>query len=297
MNILITGGTGLIGSAFIHKFQEAHSFTVLTRRPEHAVRRLGEKVNAIHSLSTLQNLNNFDAVINLSGEPIADKRWSKKQKQRLERSRWQITDELVALFEKSSKKPAVFISGSAVGYYGRQGDKAVTERDYMAHDEYSHQLCKVWEDKAKAAEAFTRVCILRTGIVLAPKGGALTKMVPPFRFGLGGPIADGQQMMSWVHLDDMVSILDFLLHEKGVAGVFNATAPEPVNNETFSRTIASVLNRPCIFRVPGVVMKLAFGEMSDLLLTGQAALPERLQEAGYQFQYAELKPALEQCLA
>ncbi|WP_113906436.1 TIGR01777 family oxidoreductase [Aliidiomarina celeris] len=296
MNILITGGTGLIGSAFIHAFHEQHKFTVLTRRPEHARSALGSHISAIHSLSTLANLNAFDAVINLAGEGIADKRWNAKRKRRLERSRWQITDELVALFEKSSRKPAVFISGSAVGYYGRQSEKPVTERDYIAHDEYSHQLCKVWEDKARAAEPHTRVCILRTGVVLAAEGGALKRMVPPFRFGLGGPIGSGTQMMSWIHLNDMIHILDFLLHHKDCSGVYNATAPNPVSNALFSQTIAKVLHRPCVFRVPGIIMKLAFGEMADLLLTGQAALPERLQQAGYSFHYPELTEALTQCL-
>lgn len=296
MKILITGGTGLIGSAYIHRFHEQHQFTVLTRRPERAKRQLGEQVAVINRLATLENLNDFDAVINLAGEPIAEKRWSKAQKSRIEKSRWQTTDELVSLFAKSSKPPAVFISGSAVGYYGRQGNEPVTERDYIAHDEYSHQLCKTWEDKARAAEAMTRLCILRTGIVLSPAGGALERMVPPFRFGLGGPIASGEQMMSWIHLEDMLQLIDFLLHNTDCQGIFNATAPHPVSNADFSQALATTLKRPCVFRVPGFVLKIVFGEMADLLLTGQAAFPKRLEEAGFEFRYRNIEAALQDVL-
>lgn len=291
MKILITGGTGLIGSAFISRFQ--HEYTILTRRPESAARQLGEQHTYIHHLSALRNLNDFDAVINLAGEPIAEKRWSTRQKSRIERSRWQITDELVSLLEASSQPPNVFISGSAVGYYGRQGETKVTERDYIAHDEFSHQLCKTWEDKAKQAADKTRLCIVRTGIVLAPKGGALERMVPPFKFGLGGPIGHGQQMMSWIHIQDMLSVIHFLMENEDSSGIYNATAPNPVSNEAFSQSLANVLHRPCLFRVPGFVMKLAFGEMSDLLLTGQAVIPEKLEECGFKFEFNELKPALE----
>jgi len=291
VKILITGGTGLIGRAFIQRFE--HDYTILTRRPESAARQMGDQHRYIARLSGLDNLNEFDAVINLAGEPIAEKRWTRAQKNRIERSRWQTTDDLVKLFQASTTPPKVFISGSAVGYYGRQEEGTVTERDYIAHDEFSHQLCKIWEDKAQQVSDTTRVCLLRTGIVIAPKGGALERMVPPFKFGLGGPIGAGQQMMSWVHLEDMLGIINHLLNDESCSGAFNATAPNPVSNEAFSHTLADVLNRPCIFRVPGFVMRLAFGEMADLLLTGQAAIPERIQECGYQFRFAELKPALE----
>ncbi|RTE87575.1 MULTISPECIES: TIGR01777 family oxidoreductase [Gammaproteobacteria] len=290
MKILITGGTGLIGSAFIERYD--HDYTILTRRPESAARQLSDKHTYINRLSELKNLNDFDAVINLAGEPIAEKRWTKKHKARIEKSRWQTTDELVALFEASSKPAATFISGSAVGYYGRQGDEKVTERDYIAHDEFSHELCKTWEDKAKQAETKTRLCLLRTGIVLSPSGGALNRMVTPFKLGLGGPIGHGQQMMSWVHIEDMIEMIQFLLENENCQGVFNATAPQPVSNEKFSKCLAQTLNRPCLFRVPAFTMRLAFGEMADLLLTGQAVLPQKLQEQGFTFKYEHIEPCL-----
>lgn len=293
MKILITGATGLVGSAFIRKYGEQHEITALSRSPEKASKKLGKSVRVIASLSELDNLNNFDAVLNLAGEPIADKRWSEKQKERIQKSRFRITEQLAALIQNSERPPEVFISGSAVGFYGRQGTKKVSETEGTPHDEFSHQLCKQWEQLAnEAASPETRVCLLRTGIVVASSGGALKRMAPPFKFGLGGPIGDGQQMMSWIHIHDMVAAIDFLLHKQDCAGAYNLTAPNPVNNETFSKTLAKVLHRPAIFRVPAFVMRMAFGEMSDLLLTGQAVIPERLLAEGFKFEYPELEPAL-----
>lgn len=297
MKILFTGGTGLIGSAFISKFGARHEFTVLSRRPARARQELDNAVNTLASLNELDNLDGFDAVINLAGEPIADKRWTRNQKKRIERSRWNITEKLAELFKASEKPPEVLISGSAIGYYGRQGKEPVTENKNTPNKEFSHFLCKKWEKLATdIASDRTRVCILRTGIVLAPEGGALNRMKLPFKLFVGGPVGNGEQMMSWVHLDDMVDILDFLLNCENCDGVYNATAPNPASNEDFSKTLAKVMERPCFFRVPAFVLKLGLGEMSDLLLTGQAVLPERLQKAGYEFRYPELERALKQCV-
>ncbi|RUO19290.1 TIGR01777 family protein [Aliidiomarina iranensis] len=293
MKILITGATGLVGSAFIRKYGEQHEITALSRTPSKASKKLGRGIRVLGSLAELDNLNNYDAVINLAGEPIAEKRWSEAQKERIENSRFRITEQLTALIKNSEHPPEVFISGSAVGFYGRQGEKLVSETEGTPHKEFSHELCQRWEQLAnEAASSQTRVCLLRTGIVLARSGGALQRMAPPFKFGLGGPIGDGQQMMSWIHIADMVAAIDFLLNKTACAGAYNLTAPEPVNNEVFSKTLAKVLHRPAIFRVPAFVMRLAFGEMSDLLLTGQAVVPKRLLEAGFQFEYSKLEPAL-----
>lgn len=294
MNILITGGTGLVGSAFIQRFGDDYNITVLSRHPERAHKKLGPTVSVLASLGELENLNHFDAVINLAGEPIADKRWTSAQRKRIEKSRWHITDTLVGLFEASESPPHTFISGSAIGYYGRQGTTPVTEAKNTPNDEFSHRLCKYWEDIALRAKSDkTRVCLLRTGIVLARQGGALKKMVPPFRLGLGGPMGSGEQMMSWIHINDMTAAIQFLLQQRDCSGAYNLTAPNPVNNATFSKTLGKVLHRPAFFRVPAFVLRLGFGEMSDLLLTGQAVLPERLQQAGYNFEYEELHQALE----
>lgn len=291
MKILFTGGTGLIGSAFIKRFSH-HQYTVLTRNPDKAKRILGSQVHTITRLDSLTSLDHFDAVINLAGEPIADKRWSAARKAKLEQSRWVITKQLAALMNQSTTPPAVFISGSAVGYYGHQGTTPVTESSYTAHSEYSHLLCRVWEEAAQQCAAVTRLCIVRTGIVLAPKGGALARMALPFKFGVGGPIGSGKQMMSWIHLDDMVSLLAYLLEHEQCQGNYNATAPVPVSNREFSQTLAKVLRRPCLFTVPAVVLRTVFGDMADIILTGQAVLPERLQQEGFTFHYPSLEPAL-----
>lgn len=298
MRILMTGGTGLIGSCFIQRFSASHDFTVLARKPQAAARKLGKNVRVLASLSELEHLDLFDAVINLAGEPIADKRWSDAQKERIQNSRWQTTQKLVSLIQASARPPRTFISGSAIGYYGRQSSEPVTETRGVPHDEFSHELCARWEQIANsAASAETRVCLLRTGVVLAKHGGALKKMLPPFYFGLGGPIGNGQQMMSWIHLHDMVNAIEFLLTHDECAGAYNMTAPTPVSNKVFSTTIGKVLNRPTFMRVPAPAMRLIFGEMAeDLLLNGQAVLPERLHAAGFEFSYPELEPALRQLL-
>src|SRR5690554_2444402 len=296
MNILFTGGTGLIGSAFIKGIGQNYHYTVLTRQPENAKCILGPKVKTITRLDALKDLNAFDAVINLAGEPIADKRWTAARKAKLEQSRWALTEQLVQLMHASENPPKVFISGSAVGYYGRQGQQPVTENSATPHPEYSHTLCKGWEDTAQTVADKTRLSIVRTGIVLAPQGGALKKMAVPFKFGLGGPIGSGKQMMSWIHINDMVRLLHFSLEEEQCEGAYNATAPAPVSNLEFSKSLAQTLNRPCIFKVPSFVMRALLGEMADLILTGQAALPERLQRQGFEFEYPELTPALQQVL-
>ncbi|WP_194755344.1 TIGR01777 family oxidoreductase [Aliidiomarina indica] len=297
MNILITGGTGLVGSHFIQRYGDDHSITVLTRHPKNARKKLGPTVSLLASLGELENLNHFDAVINLAGEPIAEKRWTDAQRERIEQSRWHITESLVGLFAASETPPHTFISGSAIGYYGRQGTTPVTEAEHTPNDEFSHRLCKQWETIALRAESSkTRVCLLRTGIVLSRNGGALKKMLLPFRLGLGGPMGDGKQMMSWIHIHDMTAGIMFLLEHPECSGPYNFTAPKPVNNETFSKTLGKSLHRPAFFRAPAFVLRLAFGEMSDLMLTGQAVLPERLEQAGYTFEYGELKEALDACV-
>lgn len=295
MKLLITGATGLIGTALYKKLRNQHQLTVLTRNANRAYQKLGHDIEAITQLSELNNLNQFDAVINLAGEPIAGKRWSNGQKRRIEQSRWQITEQLAHLFEASDQPPEVLISGSAIGYYGRQGREPVTEDSHKVHDEFTHRLCAHWETLAVQAEsASTRVCLLRTGIVLAQDGGALQRMALPFKFGLGGPIGDGKQMMSWIHLDDMVDLILYLLNNEECKGPYNATAPNPVSNEEFSRTLARVLNRPCLFRVPAVVMRALLGEMADMILTGQAVLPERIQQHGFEFRHSTVRDALQQ---
>lgn len=293
MHILITGATGLIGSELYKHLLNHHRVTVLTRSPSRAYIKLGHRIEAIQNLDEV-DFNNVDIVINLAGEPIVNKRWSEQQKKRIYDSRLNTTDAIVAKINAADNKPKALISGSAIGYYGRQGDVEITEDFSHCYDEFSHQLCRDWE--AAANKAQTRVCLLRTGIVLSAQGGALGKMLPAFRFGLGGPIGDGQQYMSWIHLDDMVQLIMYLIKYDHISGAINATAPKPVNNEEFSKTLAEVLRRPAIVRMPAFALRLMMGEMADLLLYGQNVQPQRLIDEGFRFRHPELKPALAQLL-
>ena len=293
MKILITGGTGLIGSKLIPTLLPEHDIVGLTRSVAAAEHKLGSDVKWVSSLSDLLDLNEFDAVINLAGEPIVAKRWSASQKQRLENSRWEITRKLTDLFNKSTQPPEVFISGSAIGYYGRQNAAPIDERFDKPHDEFSHQLCKKWESIALEAQSErTRVCILRTGIVLAKNEGALGKMELPFKLGLGGPIGAGDHYMSWIHINDMVAAIGLLLTQKNSSGIFNLTAPETVSNAVFSQCLAGALHRPCLLFTPKMALKLAMGEMADLLIHGQNVIPKHLLDLGFVFTHPKLDQAL-----
>ncbi|MCE2593394.1 TIGR01777 family oxidoreductase [Motilimonas cestriensis] len=297
MNILITGGTGLIGQRLCKVLNSAHQLTVLSRSKHKAHSLLGSDITIIEDLASLTNLNQFDAVINLAGEPIAEKRWTEKQKHAICQSRWTITQQLVELFKASDHAPKTFISGSAIGIYGRQNAQPITEDFDQYNQEFSHTICQQWEDIANQAQPHTRVCNLRTGIVLSQQGGALKKMLPPFKMGVGGRIGSGQQFMSWIHIDDMVNGIIWLLEHDALSGAFNFTAPKPVTNKTFSLELAATLNRPAFCPVPATVLKVLLGEMSDLLLYGQNVLPEKLSQSGYQFKHPDIKEALQDLLS
>ncbi|MBJ7221383.1 MULTISPECIES: TIGR01777 family oxidoreductase [unclassified Brenneria] len=293
MQLLVTGGTGLIGRHLIQRLLLlSHHVTVLTRDPQRARKVLGDQVEYWSTLNNKTALNGFDGVINLAGEPIAGKRWTPQQKQRLSQSRWSITEQLAKLINASSEPPAVFISGSAVGYYGDQGAALVTEDETPAN-EFTHHLCARWEALAQSAESDkTRVCLLRTGIVLSAEGGALAKMLPLFRLGLGGPMGSGKQYMPWIHIDDMVNGIIYLLDNQILSGPFNMVSPYPVRNEQFSAMLADELDRPGFMRAPAFAIKLLLGEASTLVLGGQRAIPQRLEAAGFGFRFFELEEAL-----
>lgn len=288
-SILITGGTGLIGRTLVKSLHKQYAITVVTRDPNRATRLLGDNITCI-AAEELRSVDDFDAVVNLAGEPIADKRWTDAQKGRICQSRWKITQQLVDLINNSSNPPVVFISGSAIGVYGRQGDTVITEEFTDFHDEFSREVCQKWEEIALKAK--TRVCVLRTGVVLSDEGGALSKMLMPFRLGLGGPIGTGKQFMSWIHLDDMVNGIQFLLENDETKGIYNLTSPNPNTNHFFSLALAKRLERPCIFRVPAFVIKTLMGESSDLVLFGQKVIPQKLIDDGFKFAFPTLKAAL-----
>lgn len=300
MKLFITGGSGLIGSAFIHSLDKGCHVTVLTRDAVKAADKLRSAqcdITYVLDLDEIEHFDGYQAVINLSGEPIADKRWTQNQKQKILDSRWQITQKLVDKIQRSTQPPGVFISGSAIGYYGRQQDEPIREDHLQLHREFSHYICKRWEEIANLAHSEqTRVCLLRTGIVLSKRGGALGKMLLPFKLGLGGKVASGKQYMAWIHIQDMLRAIHFLLLNQQCEGVYNLTAPNPVTNLEFSQTLAHTLHRPCLFPVPAFVLKLALGEMSDLLIYGQNVIPARLSEEGFEFDYPELQGAMENIL-
>ncbi|OBT08617.1 TIGR01777 family protein [Vibrio sp. UCD-FRSSP16_10] len=300
MNILITGGTGFIGRALIKQLIP-HQMTILTRDCEHAASQF-KHVNPnclklIASLDAIDDVSEFDAIINLAGEPIANQRWSDSQKKLICDSRWQITQRLVELINQSDNPPAVLINGSAVGIYGDQKQLIVTEDTPYKSDGFPHYVCQKWEQLAnQVVNNSTRVAILRTGIVLGENGGALDKMLLPYKLGLGGPFGAGQQYMPWIHIQDMVRAIQFLLETPNCSGPFNMVAPHPVTNKEFSQTLAKTLARPHFLFTPRFVMQLALGESCCLLFDSVKAKPKRLTEMGFRFTYSRLQPALTQLL-
>lgn len=294
MKILITGGTGLIGSQLVPFLAPQHTLVIITRNVAMAEKVLGHKVSLHSSLDHFDNLNEFDAVINLAGEPVLGKRWSKKQKKQIESSRWHTTQTLVDLIANSDSPPSIMISGSAIGYYGRQGSQPIDESFSDVNQEFSHSLCAKWEQIALSAQSqSTRVCVIRTGIVLSNTGGALGQMVTPFRLGLGGPIGSGKQFMSWIHIQDMLMAINFLLSNDKCQGAFNFTAPVPVQNREFAQTLANKMHRPAFFTTPAFVLRMLMGEMSELLTFGQNVVPAKLQQHGFSFSYETIEQALE----
>lgn len=292
MRVLITGGSGFIGRHLAQALlARGDDVEVITRYPE--TLQLDPRVGAWREPEQLTG--RIDAVVNLAGAPIA-KRWSSAYRQVLRDSRIRFTATLVEWMGRLEVLPRVLISGSAIGYYGSQGDRELDEQA-EPREGFTHQLCADWEREAQAAESLgVRVCTLRTGLVLGADGGALEKMLPPFRLGLGGPIGSGRQWISWIHMADEVGAILHLLDHEQLRGPFNLTAPHPCTNATFSRTLGQVLGRPAFCRVPAPLMRLLLGEASELVLKGQRVMPLRLLESGYAFRYSTLEAALAQVL-
>lgn len=306
---LITGGSGFIGTVLIKQLLlENHDVTVLTRNEvktaQHfaaVIDEAGEdfqtksKVKTVSSLDAINPDQSFDVIINLAGQGIADKRWNDEIKKQLIDSRVETTQALYQFIKELTVKPDVFISGSALGYYGlRETDDAIDEEG-GTDDSFSSHICQLWEAEAKNIEALgIRTCYLRTGIVLGKNGGALAKMLPPFKMALGGPIGSGKQWMSWVHMDDIVGMIRFAIDNETIKGPINGTAPEPATNKAFSKALGKALKRPAIFPMPAFVVKMLFGQMGEeLLLAGQKVIPKKLTQAGYQFKHSTLEDALE----
>ena len=298
MRLLITGGTGFIGTPLCRTLtQHGHELLVLTRQPH--TRPPQERVLFLswQTDEWQRAMAQVDGVINLAGGSLATKRWNPQQKRAIQESRTKTTQALINAIEAHQKRPTVLVNASAIGYYGPRGDEELTEVDPPGNG-FLADTCLAWEAEAQRAQRLgVRVVRLRIGLVLAAGGGALAKMVPPFRFFLGGPLGSGRQWISWVHREDVIGLIEWALAHPELSGVVNATAPNPVTMREFCRELGRALRRPSWVVVPAVALRLLLGEMADLLLTGQRVIPRIALRSGYRFMYPELKPALQACLA
>ena len=299
MRLVVTGASGFIGTALCSRLlAKGHRLTLLT----HSAPRDGstETKKWLHWTPGTPGdwesaLEGADGVINLAGEPIAAKRWTPSQKEKIRISRIDATNSLVEAIAKAKQKPAFLLNASAVGYYGRRGDETITE-DTPAGNDFLSSVCSEWEAEARKAEVLgLRVIRLRTGIVLGRAGGALAKMGLPFKFFVGGPLGSGKQWMPWIHLDDEVGLMLYLI-ENEATGPVNATAPNPVTMNEFCRTLGKVMGRPSWLGAPALALRLVLGEMAEMLLTGQRAIPAAAHELGYKFRYSNLTEALQACM-
>lgn len=300
MRVVITGGTGLIGSEVARDLgSTGHEIVILTRNPTKAT--LPPNTRAVQwdgrTATGWSNLIDGDtAVVHLAGESIASGRWTDSKKLRIRESRVESGKAVLAAIRQASEKPRVLLQGSAVGYYGPHGNEAVTESSPPGND-FLANVCVEWEDSTAEAESLgVRRALLRTGIVLSRKGGALPKMALPFRLMAGGPLGSGRQWVPWIHIADEVAAIRFLLEREDARGPFNLTAPRPLTNRDFSSALGRALHRPAFAPAPGIALRAVLGEMADMLLQGQRAVPHRLMEMGYAFRYPEALHALRNLL-
>ncbi len=292
LDILVTGGTGLLGQALIPVLEaEGHSISVLTRYPK-KYPPVSYRPGLFATLAEIPNEHPVDAVINLAGARIIGRRWTQGRKRILRDSRIDLTRKLVEWMARRQIPPVVMLSASATGYYGNRHDDILTE-DAPCGRDFGAQLCEEWEREAISATALgTRVVIVRTGLVLSKKGGMLSPLLMSFRFGLGARIGSGNQWMSWIHIDDQVSAMAWLLHSENAAGAYNLSAPHPVTNADFGNCLARELRRPRFFTAPAPLLRAAMGEASALLLGGQRVVPAKLHEQGFKFRYPSLQGAI-----
>lgn len=292
MKVLVTGGTGFIGRALCSALlARGDRVTVLSRNPGDA--NLPDGVAVVDHLGAIDSA---EAVVNLAGENLADGRWTLARKEAFRDSRIGTTRALVDRLAAWPRRPSVLVSGSAIGWYGSRGDELLDESAPPGSG-FAAALCRDWEAESLLAEAAElRLCRLRIGVVLHPDGGALARMLPAFRLGLGGRLGDGRQWMSWIRRDDLVRLILWLLDTESARGVYNGTAPAPERNADFTAALAATLHRPALLPMPAPVLRTMFGEMADLLLGSQRVLPARALAGGFRFRAPELAPALHELL-
>lgn len=296
MKILVTGGTGFVGRRIIPRLiQDGHEVTILTR----SARELREvplgvaylRANPTQKGPWQEAIKDHDAAINLAGASIFA-RWTEAYKMAIRESRLRTTRHLVEGIPAHSRRPFILLSASAVGYYGFAGDEDLTE-DSPPGDDFLAQIARDWEEEAmKAKEKGARIVIMRLGIVLGEKGGALSQMIPLFRKYVGGPLGSGHQWFSWVHIQDLCEAIVFLIKHAEISGPVNICTPNPVTNKDLAKALGKALNRPSIIPTPGFLVKWVLGEMASIILKGQKVTPKRLQESGFVFQYREIEQAL-----
>jgi uncharacterized protein (TIGR01777 family) len=302
MKVVIAGGTGFLGRPLTEALlRDGHEIVVLSRGSTSAPPTHGTGAAARGVVwdpngelgPWAEEIGSAHAVVNLAGESIAGRRWTAAQKQRILDSRVHATRSLAAAIRAAASPPAIFVSGSAVGYYGPLGDEEATE-EKPAGSDFLARVCERWEQEAiRAASDRTRVALIRTGIVLEKDGGALPQMLPPFRFGAGGPVGSGRQYWPWIHRDDWVALVRWTMATAAVSGAVNATAPHPVTNAEFARALGGAMHRPAFMPAPAFALKLLLGEMADaLLLSGQNAVPAKATRAGFAFRYSRVDEAL-----
>ena len=292
MVVVIAGGSGFLGGLLAARLRrDGHSVVTLTRKTGLPDSITWHPDGTPGALS--KHLEGVDAVVNLAGENLAEGRWTAARKQVLVSSRILPTRTLVAAINGCARAPSVFVSASAVGYYGARGDEPVTESTPAGTD-FLARICVDWEKEAHGVDTTrTRLAIVRSGVALSKHGGALQKMLLPFRLGLGATLGSGRQYFPWIHADDWASLTTWLIYDAEASGAFNAAAPSPVTNQEFTRTLARVLGRPAWFKAPAFAMQLAAGEMADMLLHGQRVMPVHAEQRGFQFTHRALEPALQ----
>lgn len=303
MRVFITGGTGLVGTRLIEKLRQRGDEVVLLSRQKNATAREGVRMvqgDPTTAGPSMDQVKECDAVINLVGENLFGRRWNADVKESLRRSRVESTRHVVEALKASPRRadgsPKVLVSASAIGIYGPHGDEELTESSPAA-DDFLGRLCREWEQTALAAEsAGVRVVLVRIGVVLDARGGALEKMLPPFRMFAGGPVGSGRQQMSWIHHEDLVGLFLLALDRSELSGPINGTAPAPVTNRVFSTALGKALGRPSFMPAPAFMLRLMLGEVADVVTKGQRVLPRRAQEAGYSFRFADIDSALRDVL-